>query len=1261
MFAGSPIGSGDECKAAAAAPSQIIGNIQTAIGYGALRRANGIAVQVTVGDPVCQGDEIETAADGRIGIRFVDGTVFSLSPGTRVVLNEFFQDASGIPRSAMFRVTRGTFAFIAGQVAESGGLTVDTPVASIRGRTRAGGFGMLSLVALTFAAMEQARAADSDVTLLDDDSITYKQLEHGTFELVTKEAIPRHLIIEDPGETVVLSSRGSSVSVNQVTNSLARMEELQAAQQDVLANLAKGLGPNGSSTPPFTEPLPVQPINFIQTDTPSPQNSLPPLPVHVAPDIVVIQPKTFPTPPTLTVASGPTEIDTSVFDQFTATSGTFSASSAGGAPLTFGIVGGTSGATVVGGTPFDVSQTSSFGTLFLNSATGAYTFVPNSAAINALTAPTTDSFTITVSDGTLSADETFTIPIDGVNDAAIISGTTTGSATAAATPSAQAAPGIQAALGTQAAPGAPAPSGTPTATGTLTDTDVDNPPNTFTAVNTPTASAGGYGTYTITASGVWTYTVNSADPKVQALNVGDTLTDTFTVTTIDGTPQVVTITIHGVNDAAIVSGATTGAAIEAGHDAAGTPTVTGTLTDTDVDNPANAFMAVTLPTASTGGYGTFTMTAAGVWTYTLNNANPKVQALNVGDTLTDTFTVTTIDGTPQVVTITIDGTNDAAVISGKTIGCVIEPGCHTHGKPTATGTLTDTDVDNPANTFEAVISPTASTGGYGTFTMTAAGVWSYTLDETNPKVQALGDHCTLTDTFTVTTIDGTAQVVTITIVGSDDDHHHHDRGDFRSSAVAVHETTSAPVANAAFEATTIAAAADNGQTIQGTGRNDAIKVRAGSDTTSRGSGSEAGNGSDAIAGRYETDDRTGHDGHGHGGLAYLSVTDPGATWFTPDFISESDRIKLAAFGATAVISLTSANTSVPAHTIACFHDSATDQTIAYVNPTDQTLSIGDACLLEINLHGTSAAGLSDGAEPAAAGEVLSGWTVSDGALLADATWTLRTTDGGHGSVSDRDPFDWADHGGPASSDEVLPCSGECAGAGTMIAPTNGLSGEPQAGHAAANKPAFHQMPAPDGAGAATGQSGTPDNAGMPAPTADPVHAADTHIHAIDPGPNFVFNTGIPNVFENGWSTAAGSNANSHGPWSNGDNDSNSDGPGGHGNAAAHGAGAFDSEPSSSAHAASGGGAGGPGDSFHFKHDTGGFADSNAIQPSDDGHGPASIGYLEIAAGTREPSAISDGAKTVEPSVSGQHASDHLNVLPDHAGDAVVTHGHDLIV
>ena len=34
--------------------------------------------------------------------------------------------------------------------------------------------------------------------------------------------------------------------------------------------------------------------------------------------------------------------------------------------------------------------------------------------------------------------------------------------------------------------------------------------------------------------------------------------------------------------------------------------------------------------ASANGFGTYTLTAAGVWTYTLDNSNPAVQALNVG-------------------------------------------------------------------------------------------------------------------------------------------------------------------------------------------------------------------------------------------------------------------------------------------------------------------------------------------------------------------------------------------------------------------------------------------------------------------------------------------------------------------------------------------------------------------------------------------------------------------------------------------------------
>jgi VCBS repeat-containing protein len=660
--------------------------------------------------------------------------------------------------AALFPHIVGDFQTVAGSGTLGREPCTDTNVSvgDPRGRAHAGRFGMLWLTALTFSLTKEVRAADPNVTFLDDGNITYKDLEHGAFELVTKELIPRYLLVEDPGQTIVLRSQGSSVSVSQSTNSPARMAELQAAQQEALSTYEKGLGSTGSSTPPALDALPVQPINFIQTDGASPAQELPAMPgsIFVAPPDIFIakSPPPPPTPPTLNAIPGPTEIDTTVFDVFTATSGTFLASSSNsGATLTFGIDGGTAGSTVITGRTYDVSKAGPYGTLYVESTTGDYTFVPNNDAINALVAPTTTEFMITVSDGTLSANQPFTIAINGTNDAAVISGATHGTA-------------IEAGSVANTALGALS------ATGALTSTDVDDPANTFAAVSTPTESAHGFGTFTMTTNGVWAYTIDQTNSAVQALNVGDTLTDTFTVTSIDGTAQVVTITIDGANDAAVISGATTGSVTEDGGTRCDPPTATGTLTATDVDN-APGFTAVNCPTASDAHYGTFTMTADGVWTYKLDDGNCAVQALNVGDTLTDTFKVTSLDGTAQLVTVTIHGANDAAVIHGATTGSVIEAGGVANSiscKPTATGTLTDTDVDNSPNTFTAIDTPKASTGGYGTFTMTADGVWTYTLDNTNCKVQALNDCDKLTDCFTVTTIDGTPQVVTITINGAND-------------------------------------------------------------------------------------------------------------------------------------------------------------------------------------------------------------------------------------------------------------------------------------------------------------------------------------------------------------------------------------------------------------------------------------------------------------------------------------------------------------
>ncbi|WP_271614724.1 DUF5801 repeats-in-toxin domain-containing protein [Bradyrhizobium sp. CCBAU 51627] len=585
---------------------------------------------------------------------------------------------------------------------------LDFPVAPTCERVSTGRFGMLSLTALLFSStIKEANAADPDVTFLDDDTITYKDLTHGAFELVTKEPIPRHIIVDDPGETIVVKKVGSSVSVNQVTNSAARMEELQAAQQDALANLE---GPHGSGTPPFVKSLSLQPISFIPTEAPAPQNPLAPIPPFILPELLIMH-----LPPTLSTGAGPIERDTIVFDKFTATSGSFSASSSDSdAKLTFGISGGINGNTVLDGVTYDVSQTSPYGTLYLSSGGGAYTFVPNSDAINALKVPTTTNFTISVSDGSLSVDQIFTITLNGVEDAAVISGTTTGSAIAAG--------GV-----VNASPG------TLIASGTLTDTDPDDPANTFTAVSSATAST--YGTFTMTTAGVWTYTLDKANSQVQALHVGDTLTDSFTVTSIDGTPQVITITINGPLIA--VTGTAPSLTLSETH-----------LTATSLDDSIAGSAPDATQTTTSGDFST---------------AFTSVQGAN-GATISYALSITGGNGTASGLIDSHTGQADVLVLNGNTIEGHVS---------TVSGTLAFTITLDPTTglvtftEFRAVTEPlgTNPDGGEGLSLTAGIVTLSATIIEKDGNFQTasrdLGSRLTITDDGPTIAATGTAPSLTL--------------------------------------------------------------------------------------------------------------------------------------------------------------------------------------------------------------------------------------------------------------------------------------------------------------------------------------------------------------------------------------------------------------------------------------------------------------------------------------------------------------------
>src|SRR5690606_33906656 len=121
----------------------------------------------------------------------------------------------------------------------------------------------------------------------------------------------------------------------------------------------------------------------------------------------------------------------------------------------------------------------------------------------------------------------------------------------------------------------------------------------------------------------------------------------------------------------------------------------------------------------------------GTWTFTLDQS--AVQDLDAGDVVQDTYTFTASDGSTQQVTVTITGTDDASVIAGTFTGSVTEDGILV-----ASGSLTITDPDLSDNPSFSDVPNISGDNGFGTFTLTS-GVWTYTLDNNHPSVQALNN------------------------------------------------------------------------------------------------------------------------------------------------------------------------------------------------------------------------------------------------------------------------------------------------------------------------------------------------------------------------------------------------------------------------------------------------------------------------------------------------------------------------------------------
>ena len=148
---------------------------------------------------------------------------------------------------------------------------------------------------------------------------------------------------------------------------------------------------------------------------------------------------------------------------------------------------------------------------------------------------------------------------------------------------------------------------------------------------------------------------------MNGLTPGQTLTDTFTYTVSDGhggtATTTVTITINGANEPPVANPDRNTVTEDTTTTATGnviTPASAGDQPDSDPDGGTLTVVGVvagtvapngTPPTGNVGGgvvgtYGSVTIQDNGSYTYALDNDKPEVQALAVGETLTDVFTYT---------------------------------------------------------------------------------------------------------------------------------------------------------------------------------------------------------------------------------------------------------------------------------------------------------------------------------------------------------------------------------------------------------------------------------------------------------------------------------------------------------------------------------------------------------------------------------------------------------------------------------------------
>lgn len=269
-----------------------------------------------------------------------------------------------------------------------------------------------------------------------------------------------------------------------------------------------------------------------------------------------------------------------------------------------------------------------------------------------------------------------------------------------------------------------------------------------------------YGTFNSSQDGTWTYQLNNAAPEIQSLSAGQILNDSLRLSASNGEAVELNIAIQGNNDQAIITGQKT-ASIQAQATAelgADLPVISGKLNVSDIDNGEASFSA---NAKLSGNFGSAEINALGEWHYTLNNHSDAVQGLRSGEKLFDLFSVKTLDGSKQLIQITIQGADDQPLLGGNNLGIL-----DLETQLGSSGSLTINDPDFGESFFQEETDIQSSLG-YGSGSINAQGEWQFSLDIDFTLANPINEGQTRVDSFEVLTADGTSQTINIPIQGSD--------------------------------------------------------------------------------------------------------------------------------------------------------------------------------------------------------------------------------------------------------------------------------------------------------------------------------------------------------------------------------------------------------------------------------------------------------------------------------------------------------------